>query len=352
MFATKPIIRTLAFLSLLSVLATAGTITVASPVNGASVTVPFTVSFTYSGTASYAKLWIDGKAGAVEDNTSTFSQTVTSLAAGSHTLALQAHDASTNTTYTTDVKITVVSGTTTSTNTSGSGTSSSTGSNAGYPAPPANAVVFSDAQNTKNTGSCNTASCAGGSGSGSSWVAFNQTTPSLSGSSTEFMNSGGGFDSLWYWHLGANNAATNIELDFYLMVDSASQTGTQAIENGPQQYVGGYKYSMTMQCEYTKQIWRVWDQATNGWKATTVACPHWTPNVWHHVQMYITTNHTNHTETYQTLIVDGVSHSLGLTYGVTNVGFGDNLGFQFQLDNNGTGGAVSEWLDNITFTVW
>lgn len=348
MFTTKSIIRILAFLSLVSVLAAAGTITVASPANGASVTVPFNVNFTYSGTATYTKLWIDGKAVTTEDNTSSFSHTVTSLATGSHTLALQAHDASTNTTYTSNVSITVVAaGASTA-----ASTSTSTGSSAGYPAPPANAVVFSDVQNTKNTGSCNTASCAGGSGNGSSWVAFNQTTPSLSGSSTEFMNSGGGFDSLWYWHLGANNAATNIELDFYLMVNSTSQTGTQAIENGPQQYVGGYKYSMTMQCEYSNQIWRVWDQAANGWKATTVACPHWTPNVWHHVQMYITTNHTNHTETYHTLIVDGVSHSLGLTYGVTNVGYGDNLGFQFQLDNNSSGSEVYEWLDNITFTVW
>ena len=329
----------------------AGTITAVSPANGASVTVPFNVSFTYSSTASYVKLWIDGKSVASADNTSTFSHAVTSLAAGSHVLALQAHDASTNTTYTKDVNITVVTGAA-GTGTTTSGTGSTASSIAGYPTPPANAVVFADAQNTKNTGSCNTASCAGGSGSGASWVAFNQTTPSFSGSSTEFMNSGTGFDTLWYWHLGANNAVSNIELDFYLMVNSASPTGTQAIENGPQQYVGGYKYSMTMQCEYSNQIWRVWDQAAKGWKATTVACPHWTPNVWHHVQMYITTDHTHHTETYKTLVVDGVPHSLGLTYGVTNVGFGDNLGFQFQLDNNGSGSAIYEWLDKITFTVW
>ena len=213
-------------------------------------------------------------------------------------------------------------------------------------------MVFADAQHIKNTGSCDTASCSGGSGSGASSIAFNQTTPSLSGSSTQLSNIGSGFDTLWYWHLGANNAVSHIELDFHLMVDSASVTGTQAIENGPQQYVGGYKYSMTMQCEYATQLWRVWDQAANGWKATNVACPHFSPNVWHHIQMYITTDHTKHTETYHTLIIDGVSHSLEQTYGVTNVGFGDNLGFQFQLDNNSSGPAVYEWLDNVTFTVW
>ena len=63
----------------------------------------------------------------------------------------------------------------------------------------------------------------------------------------------------------------------------------------------------------------IWDQAAGGWKATSVACPHWSPNVWHHVQMYITTDQTNHTETYHTLIVDGVPYFLEMTYGVTNV---------------------------------
>jgi hypothetical protein len=45
-------------------------------------------------------------------------------------------------------------------------------------------------------------------------------------------------------------------------------------------------------------------------------------------------------------------HSLEMTYGVTNVGFADNLGFQFQLDNNSSGAAVYEWIDQVTFTVW
>ena len=37
-----------------------GVITVTTPLNGAIVTVPFDVQFTYSGTDTYTKLWIDG----------------------------------------------------------------------------------------------------------------------------------------------------------------------------------------------------------------------------------------------------------------------------------------------------
>jgi len=44
-----------------SVLAAAqGTITVTAPASGSKVTVPFDVHFTYSATATYTKLWIDG----------------------------------------------------------------------------------------------------------------------------------------------------------------------------------------------------------------------------------------------------------------------------------------------------
>ena len=75
-----------------------GVITVTTPLNGAVVTVPFDVHFTYSGTDTYTKLWIDGVPIISDHNGSVFDYTVTSLAAGQHTLSLQAHDAGSNTT--------------------------------------------------------------------------------------------------------------------------------------------------------------------------------------------------------------------------------------------------------------
>jgi hypothetical protein len=86
-----------------------GVITVTTPLNDATVTVPFDVHFTYSGTDTYTKLWIDGVAIISDHNGSVFDYTVTSLAAGQHVLALQAHDATSNTTVTLDETITVSS---------------------------------------------------------------------------------------------------------------------------------------------------------------------------------------------------------------------------------------------------
>ena len=89
-----------------------GVITVTTPLNGATVAVPFDVHFTYSGTDTYTKLWIDGVAIISDHNGSVFDYTVTSLAAGKHTLSLQAHDATSNTTVEVKETITVSTSTT------------------------------------------------------------------------------------------------------------------------------------------------------------------------------------------------------------------------------------------------
>ena len=56
--------------------------------------------------------------------------------------------------------------------------------------PPTNAIVFSNLQQRSGWQSCGSSSCAGGSGTTAYWMAQNQTTPSLSGSSMELQNAG------------------------------------------------------------------------------------------------------------------------------------------------------------------
>ena len=87
----------------------AGVITVTSPVNGATVTVPFDVHFAYSATDSYTKLRIDGVPIISEHNGHIFDYTVTSLASGKHVLSLQAHDVSSNKTISVNETIQVAS---------------------------------------------------------------------------------------------------------------------------------------------------------------------------------------------------------------------------------------------------
>src|SRR5216110_1658450 len=104
------------FLNMLAVLcvltlapaALAGTVTITSPSNGATVSSPVDVHATYSGsvTASYMKLWLDHKASTVESNTNVFDQQI-SLSAGAHVITVQALDSSNGLIYADTVNITV-----------------------------------------------------------------------------------------------------------------------------------------------------------------------------------------------------------------------------------------------------
>src|SRR3954469_21512553 len=87
-------------------------------------------------------------------------------------------------------------------NLSGSGATQNTGS-AGVPTPPGQATNFSALQSSAGWESCNGADCAGGSGTGSYWMAQNQTAPSISGGSTELSNSGVWGNALWWKKLNA-----------------------------------------------------------------------------------------------------------------------------------------------------
>src|SRR5436190_1153267 len=86
--------------------AVAGTVTITSPTNGATVASPVHVHATYSGSASYMKLWLDHKASTVQSNTNVFDQQI-SLSAGAHVITVQALDSSNGLIYADTVNITV-----------------------------------------------------------------------------------------------------------------------------------------------------------------------------------------------------------------------------------------------------
>jgi hypothetical protein len=213
--------------------------------------------------------------------------------------------------------------------------------------------VFSNInQNTSNWASCGSVSCAGGTGAGAYWQAFNQSSPSLSGQSMELYRDGSWANALWYHKVGANDNATNMLGDFYAQLDSASQSYGQALEYDMFQFVGGYNYMIGTQCDYGYGVWDIWNEATSQWLHTSVKCAKFTPNTWHHIQWYVTMNHSNHTYTYHTLVVDGVAYTINQTLPAQYLAWADNMGVQWQLDVNASGGGFHEWVDNAKLTIW
>jgi hypothetical protein len=222
----------------------------------------------------------------------------------------------------------------------------------GLPTPPVNAVVYNGIQQNGGWGSCHDPGCAGGSGLGTYWMAQNQQTPSMTGSSMEVFNSGVWANALWWQKLGSNDTARNFLWDFYFYVDQSSSGAAQALEFDAFQFLSGYNYMMGTQCEYPAQVWDTWDEATGQWIHTNIPCPHFAVNTWHHIQLYTQTIPSTHQYKYVTLIVDGKSTPVNIVRNALYLNWGSNVGVQWQLDVNQTGNGYHEWVDNAKFTIW
>jgi len=184
------------------------------------------------------------------------------------------------------------------------------------------------------------------------WQAFNQSSPSMDGRSMEIYHDGAWSNALWYYKVGAYDSATNFLWDFYVNLDSASQSYGQALEYDAFQFVGGYNYMIGTQCDYGSGTWDTWNMETGEWLHTKIPCKKFAPNSWHHIQWYMTTNHSNHTYTYHTLVVDGVAYAVNQTEPAKYVAWPDNAGCQWQLDVNASGGGYHEWVDQAKLTIW
>jgi hypothetical protein len=222
----------------------------------------------------------------------------------------------------------------------------------GLPVPPPGAIVFNQIEQMPGWQWCNDPSCAGGNGGGTYWMAQYQTSPSLSGASTELYNSGVWDNALWFEKLGSHDNVTNLLWDFYVQLDSNAAQGAQALEYDSFQFVNGYNYMIGSQCNIAAGVWDTWNENSGHWIHTTIPCHGFAANTWHHIQWYVQTNHSNQTYKYVTLVVDGKSYNINQTYSALYLNWGSNIGVQYQLDVNGTGQGYHEWFDDSKLTIW
>ena len=324
----------------LSMTAAAVNVTVSQPGNNQQVGSPFTLVANASSNGHQIVGWhvyLDSNNVYTAGVTPSITASI-SASPGNHQLVTRAWD-DTGAYGSVTTNITVTSG--------GGG-----GGGGGLPTPPNGATVFNGIDDRGNWSYCHSSPCSGGSGEGTYWMAQNQGSPSKDGASTEFYNSGSWGNSLWTQKLGANNNVHNFLWDFYFYVDSNSQVYGQALEFDAFQFVDGYNYMIGSQCDYGRGKWDTWNEASGHWIPLSLDCPKFSPNTWHHIQWYMTTNTSAHTYTYVTLVVDGNSHSINYTGHALHNGWGDNLGVQWQLDDNAIGGGYHEWIDSAKLTVW
>ena len=219
------------------------------------------------------------------------------------------------------------------------------------PQPPANATVFDNLQNsTDGWSSCSL--CAQGTHDTSNyWMAPFTTQPSRSGSSRELFIGGPAWsNALFTRTFPGNQNASRFLWDFWVYQDSTTAAHIWTSEFDLFQAIGGHEFMIGSQCNFGNGVWDVWNSVANRWEGTSIPCPRWAANVWHHIQWYMERNGNQYR--YATLVVDGKPISVNKSYDAIPMDWRDVVGVQWQLDQDSTGLALHQWIDNVRLTIW
>ncbi len=219
------------------------------------------------------------------------------------------------------------------------------------PTPPANAKVLTQMQNVQANWSICSACAAGTNVTNNYTMTFDQSQPSLSGSSMEMYAGGPSWSNVLFKDITPGTTPyTHFLWDFWVYHDPAVESHFWSSELDFYVVLSGHEFMAGTQCDFGDGYWATWDSQGSRWLLDPIPCPHWTPG-WHHVQEY--DDLPNSTQyRYDTLVLDGVPYGLNQTWTVNSTTWQDQVGLQYQLDEDTSGTPLHEWVDNVTLTMW
>lgn len=183
-------------------------------------------------------------------------------------------------------------------------------------------------------------------------MAQNISSPSLSGASQQFQLLSGTQPfgaALWFLYLGSFDSATHFVYDLNFYVDNPS--ASQALEFGLSQSTGGNRYNFYTQCLFAGQnVWRVWDPAAGGWKASSVGCAEPAPKTWNHLTWEFERDSSGNV-IFTAVTVNGNRQVVNMTM-THSADSSSGLDPSFQPDANDSATPYSVWLDKISVTYW
>jgi hypothetical protein len=220
------------------------------------------------------------------------------------------------------------------------------------PTPPANATVQTEMQNVKANWSICSACAAGTNVTNNYTMTFNQSQPSLSRSSLEMFAGGPRWSNVLFKDIMTGTTSnTHFLWDFWVYHDPAVEAHYWSSELDFYVVLSGKEFMIGSQCDFGDGYWATWDSDGARWVLDGIACPHWSPG-WHHVQEYdeLVNNATQYR--YDTLVLDNTPYALNQTWNVNSTTWQDQIGLQYQLDQDTSGTPLHEWVDNVTLTMW
>jgi hypothetical protein len=190
------------------------------------------------------------------------------------------------------------------------------------------------------------------------------SSPSLTGNSS-LMDIGGETvysDILWNNHLIGDFSSQglpdyshtivpnihNFIYDVYFYVEEPGYS--QALEFDINQFVGGYSYIWGHECRIAGgDEWDVWDDQSQTWHPTGIACNP-LANAWNHLVLQAQRTSDNQL-LFQSITLNGVTSVLNY-YGSPTPTTWYGITINYQQDGNYKQTPYSVWLDKLNFTYW
>ena len=203
--------------------------------------------------------------------------------------------------------------------------------------------------------------------SGVNWSMYqHQTSVSLTGNSTKYTIGGTTPYSDVLWSnpvLGQGSTEGiydsnhtllptihNMTLDSYVFVTNLSVT--QDLEFDVNLYMNGLGFEWGSQCNHLADgDWDIWDNVNAHWFSTGIPCS-LNNNAWNHVTLQVQ-RESNNDLLYQTLTVNGVTHTINKTvapFAVPSSWWGMTV--NYQMDGNYKQSSYSTYLDKTSVTYW
>jgi hypothetical protein len=191
----------------------------------------------------------------------------------------------------------------------------------------------------------------------------NVSSPSLSGSASEFNVGGSGSfaDALFNNHLigpGSTQgmpdpnqtqvpALHDFTYDVYFYGDNLGLA--QAVEFDINQFFGSMGFIWGHECRIAGgNEWDVWDDQNAKWTPTGVAC-YPNSNSWNHLTIKVQRN-ANDELVYQSITLNGVTSNLNWTFPHGSASGWYGLTVNYQMDGNDKQQPYNTYLDNLTFS--
>ena len=225
---------------------------------------------------------------------------------------------------------------------------------------PSDAISVSSIQSLSSWTSHYDPGTSVGAASNSSGVMSLTNTPSMSGFAREFVTAftdNGG--NLYATSFGEDPAATNFFYDGWIYIPTG-QTQLANVEMDINQVLAnGDQIIYGFQCDGFSNTWDYTSNAgtltapIDRWNHSAQSCNprSWTPNVWHHVQIWYSHDNDGNA-TYHAVWFDGQEAAINATVqDEFSLGWASVIQTQFQVDGINTGSATV-YLDNLTIYRW